>query len=51
MIDSIKRMLFKYSLLKRDLIESEKFHEAKIVKDFMNDLNKLIELKGKNNGR
>ena len=43
----IKQLIIKYQLLQRDLIEDEKFHEAKIVKDLLADLIKLHDLQEK----
>lgn len=44
MLLRIKQLILKYKFLKHDLIEKERFHEAKIVKDILEDLMKLHEL-------
>jgi hypothetical protein len=46
----IMQLIHKYQRLQRDLIENEKFHEAKIVKDVLADLIKLHDLQEKQNG-
>lgn len=46
----IKQLFIKYQLLQRELIDDEKFHEAKIVKDLLADLIKLHDIQEKNNG-
>lgn len=43
----IDQLIFKYKLLKRDCIENEKFKEAKIAKDILEDLEKLKEINNK----
>lgn len=40
-------MIFKYECLKKDLIEKEKFHEAKIASEIAFDLIKLKEIMNK----
>lgn len=47
----VKQLIVKYQLLKRDLIDKEKFYEAKIVKDLLGDLIKLHDLEEKKHGR
>lgn len=44
MIIRVKQLILKYQFLKHDLLEREKFYEAKIVKDIIADLMKLHEL-------
>lgn len=51
MIILVKQLILKYQFLKHDLIEKEKFHEAKIVKDILADLMKLHDLEEKQHGR
>ncbi len=43
----IKQLIYKYELLRRDCIDKEEFHEAKIAKDIIADLEKLLELQEK----
>lgn len=50
MIIMVKQLILKYQLLQRDLIESEKFYEAKIVKGVLADLIKLHDLEEKQHG-
>ncbi len=38
---TIDQLIFKYKLLKNDFIDNEKFHEAKIIKEVLEDLTKL----------
>lgn len=40
----LKQLIFKYACLKKDLIDKEKFHEAKIAKEITADLQKLQNL-------
>ncbi len=43
MIIKIKQLIFKYENLKKDLIDREKFNDAKLVNAMLADLNKLKE--------
>lgn len=42
MIIKLNQLIYKYELLKKDCIEDEKFHEAKICKTIIDDL-KIIK--------
>ena len=42
-MSQIKRLIFKYELMFRDFVEKEKFHEAKVCKGIIEDLNKIKE--------
>jgi hypothetical protein len=50
MLIKLKQLIYKYELVRRDCIDKGEFHEAKMAKDIIADLNKLVELQEKQNG-
>lgn len=45
----LKQLIFKYESLKRDLIDKERYYEAKIAAEAALDLTKLKEIINKQN--